>query len=138
MSNTATTLNRVSFTSTLLLMLLLVSGCGNPIWLPPAHKIELQQGNLLTQEQIESIKTGMQREEVRALIGEPVSTSFFRESRWDYTFTRGPVGSVLKPRRFTVVFDGQTVAKTEDNFEEETGQRVIRKTWWQRWFPTES
>lgn len=116
-------------------VLLFLSGCGDPFWLPPAHKIEIQQGNLLTEAQIQSIEVGMTRESVRALIGAPVSQPTFQGDRWDYAFTRGPVGSTIKARQFAVYFDNDIVTRTQDNFDTETGERVVGKTWFQKLFP---
>lgn len=115
-----------------MLAALLVSGCGDPFWLPRAHKIEVQQGNLLTQAQIESIKPGMARSEVSALIGVPVTESGFHPQRWDYVFTRGPAGAKVTGRRFSVFFNkADTVEKTEENFETESGEIVMPRYWFQ-------
>jgi len=44
----------------------LMSACGgDPFWLPRAHKITIQQGNLISQTQLERVTVGMNRDEVR-------------------------------------------------------------------------
>ncbi len=112
---------------------LLLGACGDPIWLPRAHKIEVQQGNLLTEEQIESIEAGMSREEVAALIGVPVNQPAFQPDRWDYVFTRSPAGQTVAARRFSVFFDeGDRVANIEANFDRESGEIIMPKFWFSR------
>lgn len=109
---------------------LLLTACGNPIWLPRAHKIEVQQGNLLTQQQISSIETGMSREEVAALIGVPLNQPAFQPGRWDYVFTRSPAGLTVTARRFSVYFDeSNKVANVEANFDKESGEIIMPKYW---------
>lgn len=119
----------------LLLSASMLAGCGDPLWLPPAHKIEIQQGNLLTEEQIQSVTPGMTREAVLQNIGEPISGSAFHADRWDYVFTRGPAGQSIPARRFTVLFSGNEVTATEDNFAAETGDRTPRASWFRRLIP---
>ena len=53
----------------------LVSGC--------VYRLDVQQGNLLDQEDIEAVKEGMTRNQVRYLLGTPVAVNPFRDDRWD-------------------------------------------------------
>jgi len=75
-----------------ILLLAGLTGCGQPFWLPPAHKIEVQQGNLVSQGQRDRMQLGMSREAIVAIAGEPLAGNAFHGDRWDYLFTRGPAG----------------------------------------------
>lgn len=111
-------------------------GCGSdPFWLPPAHKITIQQGNLLTEKQVARITVGMQRDEVRSVIGTPVANSVFAENRWDYMYTQAPAGNAVKARKLTLFFEENTVSKISTNTDETTGVKPAHRNWWEILFP---
>ncbi len=104
---------------------------GNPFWLPPAHKISIQQGNLLSKKQLSRVKVGMSREDVQALIGSPVSRSPFHLDRWDYAFTQGPSGDAIDARVFTVKFEDNVVSDIESNADSTSGIVPEQRRFWE-------
>ncbi len=82
------------------------------------HKIDIQQGNLVTQEQLARVKTGMTRLDVRNALGTPLLQDVFSGNRWDYWFSEehgkyGPFGRDLTKYKVTVVFENEKVARVE-------------------------
>lgn len=110
----------------------LIACGGDPFWLPPAHKITIQQGNLLSEKQVARITVGMSQSEVQTLIGAPVSRSAFHDNRWDYAYTKGPSGVAIEARRITLKFDDDgSVASIETNADDTTGVIPQRRRWWE-------
>ncbi|NND89681.1 MAG: outer membrane protein assembly factor BamE [Granulosicoccus sp.] len=117
----------------LALTLLLLTACGgDPFWLPRAHKISIQQGNLLDEEQLSRVAVGMDRELVRDLLGSPVVDTPFHRDRWDYLYTRGPAGSAIKARRVSILFEDDAISRIDSNRDIESGEVPERRYWWER------
>ncbi len=70
------------------------------------YKIDVQQGNVLTQEMVAQLKPGQTREQVRFILGTPLLTDIFHQQRWDYVYSyrKGRNGEV-ETRQFSVYFD---------------------------------
>jgi outer membrane protein assembly factor BamE len=65
------------------------------------YRIDVMQGNVVTQELAAQVKPGMTREQVRDLLGSPLLTSAFHADRWDYVFTLRRQG--VEPQRRSIV-----------------------------------
>jgi outer membrane protein assembly factor BamE len=77
------------------------------------YKPDIVQGNVVTTEQISQIKPGMQRVQVREILGTPLVSDPFHAQRWDYVFTMNRQGYEPIQRTFFVLFDGDAVQKVE-------------------------
>lgn len=64
---------------------LVISACGGGI--PGVYKIDVQQGNIITQEDVNKIKIGMSRKQVHYILGTPLIVDSFHKNRWDYVYT---------------------------------------------------
>ena len=73
------------------------------------YKVEVVQGNVVTQEQAAAIKPGMSRAQVRDILGSPLLTDPFHQNRWDYVFTIRRQGAEPQHRKIVVLFDGETL-----------------------------
>lgn len=86
------------------------SGSGGS-WLTP-HRIDIRQGNLVTQEMVSSLKPGLTKDQVRFMLGTPLVADIFHADRWDYVYRfvpgRHPAG--VEQRHLAVFFqDGRLV-----------------------------
>lgn len=50
------------------------------------YRVDVQQGNLLEDKDIEAVQVGMTRSQVRFLLGTPVVEDSFHHDRWDYIY----------------------------------------------------
>ncbi len=85
----------------------------NPVnWITP-YKIEIVQGNFVSREQVELLKPGMPRVQVREVLGTPLLTSVFHADRWDYVFTLKRQGVEPQALKFTVFFKNDLLERFE-------------------------
>lgn len=69
------------------------------------YRIDIQQGNFLSQEMVSKLKKGMTREQVRFVLGTPLVTDIFHANRWDYVFYREVRGGPPQRQQLTVFFE---------------------------------
>lgn len=95
------------------LVVLAVAGCGSINPLKP-YRMEIQQGNHLSQEKVAQLKRGMTKDQVRFLLGSPMLTDIFHADRWDYVYRLRPKNSTdVEERRLTLVFEANQLARVE-------------------------
>jgi outer membrane protein assembly factor BamE len=75
------------------------------------YRPEVQQGNVLSQEQVDSLKPGMTKRQVRFLLGTPMLTDVFHANRWDYTFTFGVGSQPTEIRHVAVHFENDRLVR---------------------------
>ena len=96
----------------ILIVALLLAGCSKIPTLTP-YKIDIQQGNYVTQEMIAKLKPGMSRSQVRFALGTPLIVDPFRTDRWDYVYMLHKQGQLAEQRQVTVIFSGDQLARIE-------------------------
>ena len=77
------------------------------------YKIDVQQGNALSQEDIDRIKEGMNKRQVKFLLGEPLLSDPFHRNRWDYVFYFKPGYGDPHKARLTLTFEGDQLVRKE-------------------------
>jgi outer membrane protein assembly factor BamE len=77
------------------------------------YRVEVVQGNFVSREQVEALKPGMSRQQVRDILGTPLVTSVFHGNRWDYVFTIKRQGVEPQERRLAVFFNGEALERFE-------------------------
>ncbi len=107
MQNTKLLLTSLTFVG-----LLALAGCS----FPGVYKIDIQQGNVVTQDMIDQLRPGMTRRQVRFIMGNPLLTDTFHANRWDYLYSLQPGGGERQQERISVVFnaDDQLVSLSGD------------------------
>jgi len=86
---------------------LTLTGCGI------VHKIDIQQGNIVTQEMIDKLKPGMSKRQVRFALGTPMITDTFHDDRWDYIYTMRKGGRIVEKSRVSLFFEDDELNRIE-------------------------
>jgi len=78
------------------------------------YKIDIQQGNLLKETDIDRVQVGMTRSQVQFLLGTPMVADSFHRDRWDYAYYMKHGRQREIERRWIVVyFENERVARIE-------------------------
>ncbi len=95
----------------ILLVLPLAAACssvpGITAYLTP-YRIDVRQGNFVSQEMAAQLKAGQTKDQVRFILGTPLLADMFHADRWDYVYRFQPGRGAVQQRRITVFFaDGK-------------------------------
>ena len=78
-----------------------------------AHKIDIQQGNVLSEEKLGLVHQGMEARQVRQLLGTPMLNDPFHPDRWDYYYSMQKGTAVQERYRATLFFNNGRVVRIE-------------------------
>ena len=97
---------------------LLAGGCSQVPALPAIptltpYKMDVQQGNVVTQEMVEKLRPGMSPSQVRFILGTPLVVDAFHKDRWDYVYRFSKAGTLQESRRIVIVFQDDKLARIE-------------------------
>lgn len=95
-----------------------------PTDLPFIHRIDVQQGNVITQEMLSQLQPGMDRKKVQFVMGTPIIQDTFNADRWDYVFTTKPGRGDTERRLITLVFVDEKLHHAEGNVKAAAGVLV--------------
>ena len=68
------------------------------------YRSEVVQGNFVSKEQVQALRVGMSRNQVKDILGTPLIASVFHADRWDYAFTIRRQGTAPQQRKLSVFF----------------------------------
>ncbi len=96
-------------------LVLLFAACG---WMPTLpvlspYKMDIQQGNIVTQEMVAKLQPGMSRSQVRFVLGTPLVADMFHADRWDYVYRLEKGGRMVEERKLVAVFSGDKLLRIE-------------------------
>ncbi len=77
------------------------------------YRIDVRQGNMVTQEMVAQLKVGQSKDQVRFILGTPLVNDMFHSDRWDYVyrFQPGKHFSEVQQRRLIVFFENGKLAR---------------------------
>lgn len=77
------------------------------------YRIDIQQGNFVSEEMVSQLKVGMTPEQVRFVLGTPLLNDLFHANRWDYPFDLKRGNGETTRGRLTVYFKDQRLERWE-------------------------
>ena len=78
---------------------------------PFVYRPEIQQGNVVEQEQVNQLRPGLSKRQVKFLLGTPMLNDVFHANRWDYAYTIGRGSTPQEIRRLTVFFQDDRLVR---------------------------
>ena len=82
------------------------------------YRPNISQGNIVEEEDLDQVKVGMTRNQVRFLLGTPMVADPFHQDRWDYVYyVKIGRNDASAKRWVTILFDGETVEDIQRNRE---------------------
>jgi outer membrane protein assembly factor BamE len=77
------------------------------------YKSDIVQGNVVTREQLALVEPGMQKAQVRDMLGTALLVSVFHADRWDYVFTLRRQGVPSQARKVSLFFKSDVLDRIE-------------------------
>jgi len=97
-----------------LLVLLFITGCSS---IPSVlYKIDVQQGNIITQDMVDKLKPNMTKSQVRFVLGTALIGDVFHKDRWDYVYRLLQHGNLVEEYKLTVFFEDDKLVRTAGDF----------------------
>ncbi len=72
--------------------------------IPFVYRIDIQQGNVIDQRMLDRLRPGMDKNQVRFILGTPLISDPFHADRWDYIYSMEPGGDERTQRHVTLYF----------------------------------
>ena len=102
----------------------LLTGCASSteggsklISFPGAYKIDIQQGNVITQEMVDQLRPGMTRAQVQYVMGTSLLKDTFNKDRWDYVYSMQPGGGQREQKTVTLFFEGDELVSIVGDYQ---------------------
>lgn len=74
-------------------------------------KIDVRQGNYVSQDMVAQLKPGQTKDQVRFILGTPLIVDVFHADRWDYVYYFKPGRGELEQRKMTVFFQDNRLVR---------------------------
>ena len=91
---------------------ILAAGCAGAK-LPGVFRLDIQQGNVITQEMIDQLELGMEKRKVRFILGTPLLTDPFNQDRWDYHYSLKRGNGDLIEKHISLLFENDLLVRIE-------------------------
>jgi outer membrane protein assembly factor BamE len=113
---TPNSLTRAAFCA----LALLLGGCGSvsSFSFPGVYRINIPQGNIITQAMVDQLRPGLTKNQVIFILGTPLVRDTFHQDRWDYIYSFQPGGGERVQERLTVFFENNQLTHFTGDFQQ--------------------
>ncbi len=96
----------------LLIIVIHLTACAREggLKLPGVYRVDVQQGNVIEEEMLLRLKPGMDKNQVRFIMGTPTMIDPFHTGRWEYIYTFSKGGARRDQRHITLHFKDEKLA----------------------------
>jgi outer membrane protein assembly factor BamE len=94
---------------------LVLAGCSLE-WLPFVYRLDIHQGNVVSQEMIDQLRPGMTKRQVAFIMGTPLLADPFHDNRWDYIYSNQPGGEPRVEKSISLVFQNDELTGLQGDF----------------------
>ena len=91
------------------------------------YRIDVQQGNVLSEDMLAQLSPGMEKRKVRFLLGTPMLIDTFNQDRWDYIYTYSRRGGAVEQRQVTLFFEDDRLERIEGDVHRGAGRREVTR-----------
>ena len=113
-----------------LLFLPFLAACSNTPQMPQItnvlspYRIDVRQGNFVTQEMVAQLKPGLSRDQVRFILGSPLVADMFHADRWDYVYRFRHGREEVQQRSLTVFFQDNKLTRVTGDVVADDGSKA--------------
>jgi len=80
------------------------------------YRQDVQQGNVVTQEMVDKLRPGMNKRQVKYVLGTPLLVDTFHQNRWDYIYTMREGGGPKEQEQLSLYFEDDKLIRVEGDF----------------------
>jgi len=104
----------LKITVALTITIMAITGCSKiedgSLKPPLVYRIDIQQGNVVDQSMVNKLRVGMDKKQVRFIMGTPLLMDPFHDERWEYLYTYQEGGEDRQKRHITLFFEDEKLA----------------------------
>ncbi len=100
-------------TALLFAALVTIGGCSFEMPSLGVYKIDIPQGNIVTQEMVDKLKPGMSKRQVRFVMGTALMQDTFEPERWDYVRSLETRKQKRSQQRISLFFEKDVLVRME-------------------------
>ena len=91
------------------------------------YRVDVQQGNVLSEDMLAELSPGMEKRKVRFLLGTPILVDTFNQDRWDYIYTYSRGTGRVEQRLVTLFFEDDRLERIEGDVHRSAGRREVTR-----------